>query len=689
MAYSCALTFVQRAAKNPQHGLAGGAGVRRLGAVVAVGAVFALSWALPAVAEAQTCTEAVAVTVKEDACGAYVAVSATGDAKTEQKNNATVGGTPVSSMGLLGGILAASVTGDASNTGGQGACSATAPLLATNVSPCIAASATGNASNDVGDRGCNGTFWAGGLMPRCFALTIGDLDGDGTGGNASNNGGTGSCSTTSMFSCGAFSVAGDASNTAGDNSCGGTANGCVAASLLGAASNTAGDNSCAGTANSCYAGSLGGSATNTVGNDSCTKSSVGCGAFSGSGDASNSAGSASCGAGTGSPSVPVGGASNCFAMSGQGDASNTAGDDSCGSGTAVNGCIASSAAGNATNTAGERSCGSATPGMTPDSAGKASAAGCTAMSGQGDSSNAAGADSCGSGTSSAGCTAAAGGTASNTAGDRSCGSGTVATGCAAVGGEGASNTAGAASCGAVGGTIGGGCVAAAREGEASNSAGAESCGSAQHIIACIAMSGGSASNTGCTEQSQGGPQCIAMSGADTEASIKKIFFEHFGCDSPETCEEEHFGGDGDDADGGGDAGGGGAGGGGGDAGGSGTGTGTAESGSAPGGGTTITSSRPAETDTSPPQTTLRSKKPRLIRAASNRRKAIYAFRFRSSESGSTFECRLDGRAWRRCSSPKRVKVAPGRHTFRVRATDRAGNTDRTPAVSRWRVRKPS
>jgi secreted trypsin-like serine protease len=97
----------------------------------------------------------------------------------------------------------------------------------------------------------------------------------------------------------------------------------------------------------------------------------------------------------------------------------------------------------------------------------------------------------------------------------------------------------------------------------------------------------------------------------------------------------------------------------------------------------------AEGDTTPPETTLRRAKPRLVRAATTRRKAIYRFRFRSSEDSSTFECKLDRRAWRECSSPKRVKVAPGRHRFRVRATDSVGNTDSTPAVSRWRVREPT
>ena len=56
-----------------------------------------------------------------------------------------------------------------------------------------------------------------------------------------------------------------------------------------------------------------------------------------------------------------------------------------------------------------------------------------------------------------------------------------------------------------------------------------------------------------------------------------------------------------------------------------------------------------------------------------------SFAFSSSEPGSTFECRIDAGSWTSCTSPETISPAltAGSHTFDVRATDAAGNTDAT------------
>jgi hypothetical protein len=87
-------------------------------------------------------------------------------------------------------------------------------------------------------------------------------------------------------------------------------------------------------------------------------------------------------------------------------------------------------------------------------------------------------------------------------------------------------------------------------------------------------------------------------------------------------------------------------------------------------------------DTTPPETLMakRSIKP-------GQRKAT--FRFRASEAGTRFRCRLDGRKAAGCASPKTyTRLVPGSHTFRVVAIDLAGNPDPTPLVSRFAIPRP-
>jgi hypothetical protein len=62
------------------------------------------------------------------------------------------------------------------------------------------------------------------------------------------------------------------------------------------------------------------------------------------------------------------------------------------------------------------------------------------------------------------------------------------------------------------------------------------------------------------------------------------------------------------------------------------------------------------------------------------------FRFASTESQSRFQCRLDKRKWKGCRNPFEGAVKPGKHLFKVRAIDRVGNVDPTPARFGWRVK---
>lgn len=62
------------------------------------------------------------------------------------------------------------------------------------------------------------------------------------------------------------------------------------------------------------------------------------------------------------------------------------------------------------------------------------------------------------------------------------------------------------------------------------------------------------------------------------------------------------------------------------------------------------------------------------------------FKFRSTQPGSSFECRLDSAAWEACSSPKTYTSLPdGTHLFEVRAKNPIGQPDESPASRTWRV----
>jgi hypothetical protein len=89
-------------------------------------------------------------------------------------------------------------------------------------------------------------------------------------------------------------------------------------------------------------------------------------------------------------------------------------------------------------------------------------------------------------------------------------------------------------------------------------------------------------------------------------------------------------------------------------------------------------------DTTPPDTTIGSgpSNPTTSTSAS--------FAFTSSEPASTFQCKLDAGVYAACTSPKSYSgLSTGSHTFSVRATDPAGNTDASPATFTWTINPPA
>jgi subtilisin-like proprotein convertase family protein len=81
-------------------------------------------------------------------------------------------------------------------------------------------------------------------------------------------------------------------------------------------------------------------------------------------------------------------------------------------------------------------------------------------------------------------------------------------------------------------------------------------------------------------------------------------------------------------------------------------------------------------DSTPPQTSFTTSP-----AGGKSTSLTVPFAFTSDEPGSTFACSLDGAEFTACTSPTTRVVAPGVHSFQVRATDAALNTDPTPAIS--------
>jgi large repetitive protein len=85
-------------------------------------------------------------------------------------------------------------------------------------------------------------------------------------------------------------------------------------------------------------------------------------------------------------------------------------------------------------------------------------------------------------------------------------------------------------------------------------------------------------------------------------------------------------------------------------------------------------------DDTPPETTIDSAPDGTTTSR------VATFTFSASEAGSTFACSLDGADFTPCVSGVSYEgLDLGEHTFEVRATDAAGNTDPTPARHAWTI----
>ena len=87
-----------------------------------------------------------------------------------------------------------------------------------------------------------------------------------------------------------------------------------------------------------------------------------------------------------------------------------------------------------------------------------------------------------------------------------------------------------------------------------------------------------------------------------------------------------------------------------------------------------------QTECDPPETTITKGAPNKLD------KHKVKFKFTSSEPDSTFECKLDKKQFKPCTSPRKYKrLDEGKHKFKVRAIDAAGNVDPTPAKDKFKV----
>jgi hypothetical protein len=102
--------------------------------------------------------------------------------------------------------------------------------------------------------------------------------------------------------------------------------------------------------------------------------------------------------------------------------------------------------------------------------------------------------------------------------------------------------------------------------------------------------------------------------------------------------------------------------------------------------TTFTDSTMSFKDTFAPETTITDPLA-ATKVRTNKRSARVTLAFESSETVSTFACAVGAAAPTACTSPHAVKLAKGKYTLSVAATDAAGNADASPATVQVKVKR--
>jgi trypsin len=102
-------------------------------------------------------------------------------------------------------------------------------------------------------------------------------------------------------------------------------------------------------------------------------------------------------------------------------------------------------------------------------------------------------------------------------------------------------------------------------------------------------------------------------------------------------------------------------------------------------GETVPVSGTAACDDAPPETVIDKGPKKKLKTKKRRAKA--KFKFSATEAAVTFQCSVDGEVPAPCTSPFKVKTPKGKHNFLVVGMDQFGNSDETPALRNWKVKR--